>query len=61
MMNRIRKWLTRREVRDLEAGEVPGMAALDVRAALEGQAEDLMRGYAQKPVWWQAEEETKEQ
>lgn len=56
MMDRIRKWLTRREIKGLEAGEVPGMAVLDVRAALEGQAEDLMRGYAQKSAWWKLEE-----
>ena len=56
MDDRVKKWLTRREVQDLERGEVPNMGVVDVRAALEGQAEDVMRGYSKRLMWWELEE-----
>ncbi len=57
MDDKPKKWLTRREIRDLESGEVPSMTSLDVRAALEGQAEDMMRQYTRRVMWWELEDD----
>jgi len=53
---RVIKWLSPRELRQMGAGLVPGVTRLDVTAAVEGQAEARMRGYAKRVMWWEAED-----
>ncbi len=57
MDDKPKKWLTLREVRQIEQGQCPNLDQIDVRAILEARAEQLMRGFSRRSPWWELEEE----